>query len=91
MGECEMPVSVPVETAEHHLRSLLARLELGETVTLVDPEGVPEALLVSLKAPSNQAQSLDDWEARWDRLARKIGQAWKGDKSAQDVLREMRR
>lgn len=86
-----MPVSVPVETAEHDLRGLLAQLELGETVTLVGPEGVPEALLVSLKAASNQVQSPDDWEARWDRLARKIGRAWKGDQSAQDVLREMRR
>ncbi|MBN1812731.1 MAG: hypothetical protein JXA14_12915 [Anaerolineae bacterium] len=86
-----MSVSIPVETAEHDLRSLLAQLELGETITLVGPEGVPEALLVSLKAAPSQPQSLDDWEKRWDVLARKIGQAWKSDKSAQEILAEMRR
>jgi hypothetical protein len=86
-----MSVSVPVETAEHDLRSLLAQLELGETITLAKPEGVPEALLVSLQAAPSQPQSLIDWEARWGTLARKIGAAWKSDKSAQDVLTEMRR
>ena len=86
-----MSVSVSVETAEHDLRSLLAQLKLGETITLVGPEGVPEALLVSLKAASTQPQSLADWEARWDALARKIGQAWKSDRSAQEILAEMRR
>lgn len=86
-----MSVSVPVETAEHDLRSLLAQLKLGETITLVSSKGVPEALLVSLKAAPSQPQSLVDWEARWDTLARKIGQAWKSDKSAQEILTEMRR
>jgi hypothetical protein len=83
--------SVPVETAEHDLRSLLAQLELGETITLVGPESAPEALLVSLKAAPSQAQSTVDWEARWDALARKISKAWKSDKSAQETLAEMRR
>ena len=86
-----MSVSVPVETAEQDLRSLLARLRLGETITLVDAEGLPEALLVSLRAASSQPQSAVDWEARWDALARKVGQAWQSDKSAQEILAEMRR
>jgi hypothetical protein len=86
-----MSVSIPVETVQHDLRSLLEQLKLGETITLVSPEGVPEALLVSLKAAPSQPQSLVDWEARWDALARKIGQAWKSDKSAQEILTEMRR
>ena len=86
-----MSVSIPVEAAQDDLRSLLEQLELGETITLVSPEGVPEALLVSLKAAPSQPQSLVDWEARWDTLARKIGQAWKSDKSALEILTEMRR
>ena len=86
-----MPRSVPVETAEQRLRSLLAQLALGETITLVSPEGVPEALLVSLKAAPTEPQSMVDWEARWDALARKVDQAWKSDKSAQGTLAEMRR
>ena len=86
-----MSVSIPVETAQDDLRSLLEQLKLGETITLVNPEGVPEALLVSLKAAPSQPQSLADWEKRWDTLARKIGQAWKSDESAQEILAEMRR
>jgi antitoxin (DNA-binding transcriptional repressor) of toxin-antitoxin stability system len=86
-----MSVSVSVETAQNDLRSLLAQLKLGETITLVNPEGMPEALLVSLKATPSQPQSLADWEKRWDTLARKIGQAWQSDKSAQEILTEMRR
>ena len=84
-----MPVSVPVETAEHDLRSLLAQLKLGETITLVGPEGVPEALLVSLKAAPSQPQSTVDWEARWDALTRKISKAWKSEKSAVELLADM--
>jgi hypothetical protein len=86
-----MSVSVPVETAQDDLCSLLEQLKLGETITLVSPEGVPEALLVSLKTVPSQPRSLDDWEKRWDTLARKIGQAWKSDKSALEILTEMRR
>jgi hypothetical protein len=86
-----MSVSVSIETAQDDLRSLLEQLELGETITLVNPEGVPEALLVSLKASPSQPQSVVDWEKRWDALARKIGEAWEGDKSAQEILTEMRR
>ena len=86
-----MSLSIPVETAEHDLHSLLAQLKLGETITLVSSEGVPEALLVSLKAAPSPPPSPVDWEARWDTLAHKIGQAWKSDKSAQEILTEMRR
>ena len=86
-----MTVSVPVETAEQDLRSLLAQLELGETITLVGPEGIPEALLVSLKAAPSRTQSPADWDARWDALARKVSMAWTSDKSAQETLAEMRR
>ena len=63
-----MPVIVPIETAERDLTSLLEQLQLGETVTLVGSEGVPEALLVSLKSAPSELQSLSEWEARWDAL-----------------------
>ena len=86
-----MSVSVPVETAQNDLRTLLAQLKLGETITLVSSNGIPEALLVSLKAAPSQPQSSVDWEARWDTLAEKVSQAWKGNKSALTILTEMRR
>ena len=86
-----MPVIVPIETAERDLKSLLEQLQLGETVTLVGSEGVPEALLVSLKSAPSELQSLSDWEARWDALTHKISLAWKSKKSAVEILAEMRR
>jgi len=71
-----MTIRVPIETAERDLRALLDELSLGETATLLGSEGVPEALLISLKSTERQAQSGDDWEARWDALAQKVSSAW---------------
>jgi hypothetical protein len=86
-----MSVIVPIESAERDLKSLLAQLKLGETATLVDPGGVPEALLVSLKPTPPQPQSLPDWNTQWDALASKVSQAWQSDKDAVEILAEMRR
>ena len=86
-----MSVIEPIENAERDLKSLLAQLRLGQTVTLVGSEGTPEALLVSLKSAPAKPQPLSDWQARWDALTHKIGLAWKSDKSAVEILAEMRR
>jgi hypothetical protein len=85
-----MSVTVPIETAARDLHSLLEQLQLGETITLIGPEGLPEALLVSLKPAPTEPLSTSDWEARWDALASEIGHAWKSDKSALETLAEMR-
>jgi antitoxin (DNA-binding transcriptional repressor) of toxin-antitoxin stability system len=86
-----MSITVPIDTAERDLRKLLQTLALGETVTLVGSEGVPRALLVSLKSVPRETQTDTDWEARWDALARQVGRAWKSEKSAVEILSEMRR
>jgi hypothetical protein len=70
---------------------LLEELSLGETVTLVGSEGVPRALLVSLKPVLPDTHVEADWEARLDALAQQVSQAWKGKKSAVEMLSEMRR
>ncbi len=84
-------MTMPVETAERDLKQLLERLHLGETVTLVNSDGTPLACLVSLKPAPVEVQPVSDWEARWDTLARKVSQAWKSDRSAVEILTEMRR
>jgi hypothetical protein len=86
-----MTIRVPIETAERDLRALLDELGLGETATLIGSEGKPEGLLISLKPMERQAQAEDDWEARWDALARKVSSAWQSEKSAVEILAEMRR
>jgi hypothetical protein len=86
-----MSITLPIETAEKDLRSLLEELNLGETVTLIGAEGVPRALLVSLKPALREVQEEADWDARWDALARQVSQAWNSDKSAVELLTEMRR
>jgi hypothetical protein len=86
-----MSITLPIETAEKDLRSLLEELNLGETVTLIGAEGVPRALLVSLKPALREIQEEADWEARWDTLAQQVSQAWKSDRSAVELLTEMRR
>jgi hypothetical protein len=91
-----MSITLPIETAERDLRGLLEELTLGETVTLVGSEGVPQALLVSLRSALakpvlRETQAESDWEARWDALAQQVSDAWQSEKSAVELLTEMRR
>lgn len=86
-----MSITVPIATAEQDLQSLLDWLHLGETVTLINAAGAPEALLVSLRSSADKPRPIPGWEAQWDTLAKKVSQAWKSDKSAEDILAEMRR
>jgi hypothetical protein len=87
----EMPITLPIETAERDLRSLLEELNLGDTVTLIGSEGMPRALLVSLKLVLRETEAEADREARWDALARQVSDAWQSEKSAVEFLSEMRR
>lgn len=86
-----MSHAVPLKSAECNLERLLKGLPLGESITLTGPEGGPVALLISLK-PEKIAQKTDtDWDARMDDLAQRVSRSWMGDKSAVDILSEMRR
>lgn len=83
--------SVPIEMAEGNLGELLQHLHLGESITLIDHEGTPLAIMVSLKPAPVEARSTSDWETRWDALAYQISRAWKSDKGAVETLTGMRR
>lgn len=87
---------VLIETAERNLKGLLAELSLGETVTLADSEGTPLALLVSLKSEAALTQpileqTISEWRAQMESLAKEVDTAWLGEKSALEELEEMRR
>lgn len=86
-----MTIEVPIELAKQNLENLLERLHLGETITLIGPEGMPLAVLVSLKAVPTVPQPISDWEAQWEKLAEEVGHAWKSEKSAVEIISEMRR
>lgn len=86
-----MSIAVSIQAAKHNLEELLGKLQLGETITLVSPEGTPVAVLVSLKSASDKPRTASDWIAKWDALAQKVSQSWKSDKSAVEILTEMRR
>jgi len=86
-----MSEAVPIKNAECNLEELLKRLPFGESITLTGPEGCPVALLVSLKPRKAERKPVSDWDARMDDLAQEISRAWKGEKSAVEVLSEMRR
>jgi len=86
-----MPEAVSLRNAECNLEELLRRLPFGESITLIGPEGRPVALLVSLKTAKAVPKPVSDWDARMDELAQKVSRAWKGEKSAVEVLSEMRR
>ena len=86
-------MTVQIEKAGRDLAHLLEGLSLRETITLVSSEGTPLAVVVSLKpiAPESATQPASDWMVQWKALAEEIGRAWKSEKSAVEVLSEMRR
>ena len=86
-----MSAAMPIEAAKRDLEGLLARLQVGETITLLSPEGAPVAVLISLKPTPSRPQSIVEWLTRWDTLTQRVSQAWKSDKSAVETLSEMRR
>lgn len=86
-----MSEAVSIKTAECNLEELLKGLPFGESITLTGPEGSPVALLVSLKSGKAEPKPVSDWDAQMDELAQKVSRAWKGEKSAVEILSEMRR
>lgn len=89
-----MAAAISAETAGHELRGLLDRLHLGESLTLVDTSGRPVAVLISLRGDDEAAEEAMEWEAwkaEWDALAERIGKSWKSEKSAVQIVSEMRR
>jgi antitoxin (DNA-binding transcriptional repressor) of toxin-antitoxin stability system len=86
-----MSLTLPIERAEQDLRGLIAQLNRGETVTLIGVEGVPVALLVSLRPMPRKNHEEAGWDARWDALARQASRAWKSENSVVELLTEMRR
>jgi len=76
-----MAKTIPIETAQKDLKRLLDDLRLGDAVTLVGAEGIPQALLIPLKATAERPESIPDRDARSDALAQKVSQEWKSDKS----------
>ena len=85
-----MSVEVSVDSAKKNLENILARLSPGETATLIGPEGRPMAVLVPLKKSEDIAEEID-WDEEWQALAQKIDSKWKSEKSALQILSEMRR
>ncbi len=85
-----LSLTMPVEAAERDLKHLLDQLDVGETITLTTAHGDPLAVLVSIKKPT-VSHSVANWDMRWDTLAHKVSQAWQSEKSALEILTEMRR
>lgn len=85
-------MSVPLERAKANLDEVLAQLQPGETITLVDAQGQPVVAMTSLQPqPKLEPLSLEEWWAGWQSLIQEVDETWEGEKSAVDVLLEMRR
>jgi antitoxin (DNA-binding transcriptional repressor) of toxin-antitoxin stability system len=85
-------MTITIDKAQQDLTTILSQLKPGESATLVDGDGKPVAMLISLKAdPCEKKLTPTEWMAQWEALTQEIGRAWKGDKSAVETLLEMRR
>lgn len=73
------------------VESLLARLGSGEAATLTGPDGKPIAVLVPLGIRPPGEHPNGNWMSDWTALAEQISTSWKSDRSATDLLDDMRR
>ena len=86
-----MAAEISVKALGQELRDLLDRLPAGESVTVVGADGKPVAMLYTVKPPREPGMSDEEWFAKWEELAKRVSRAWKSDKSAVEILSEMRR
>jgi hypothetical protein len=84
-------IELTQDTISPNLLTLMRHLQLGETVTLVDAAGEPLALLIGVRREPKPTPSHSKWWDRWQVLAQRVDRAWKSEKSALEVLAEMRR
>jgi hypothetical protein len=86
-----MPTDVPVDEVARDLKGWLDQLPGGEVVRLTDSDGQGVAMLTSLREPGGDPVSFEEWERRMRELAEEVSRAWKSEKSALEILAEMRR
>lgn len=86
-----MATEISVDALGPELKDMLNRLPAGESVTVVGADGKPVAMLYTVKPRSEPEMSDEEFFARWEELARRVSKAWKSDKSALEILAEMRR
>jgi hypothetical protein len=89
--EANMAATLPVEAAGPELRELLKQLPAGETVELVGSEGEQVAVVLTVQPSTDKPMSPEEWLAEVDALAQEIDKAWKSEKSAVEIISEMRR
>jgi len=73
------------------LKQLIEILPEGETIEVLGDTGEEVAVLLTVKRGSEKPLSPEEWLAELDALAEEIGRAWKSDKSAVELVSEMRR
>jgi hypothetical protein len=83
--------TVTIETIERDPRYCLEQLLSGQTLMLVNSDGAPVAMLVSLRSPATGAELSRAWDAQWEDLAQRVSRAWKSEKGAVEIVAEIRR
>ncbi len=86
-----MASHVALETAGRGLREALEALAPGETLRLVDEEGEPVAVIVSVRPHPVTKRGARDWRTRLDALGQRVSRQWQSEKSAVEIVSEMRR
>jgi antitoxin (DNA-binding transcriptional repressor) of toxin-antitoxin stability system len=87
--------TVSVTELPDELVKLIHGLNAGESITIVDEAGKPEAVLVAIdEEPSGTLDFKpveDEWLKEWNDLASAITRDWKVDKSALEIVIEGKR
>lgn len=86
-----MTLALPIEKAKKELDELVQQMHQGDTLTLINSQGEPVAVLISVKFSAPGAVLPHEREKQWKALAKEVGKAWKGLRGAVETLTGMRR
>ena len=86
-----MIAEISVNSLGPELRAAVNRMHLGESVTLVDGQGKPVAIVISISRGQERPMSVEEWEAEWKVLTREVDELWSGGMSAVEAVAEQRR
>lgn len=86
-----MATDLYIQADSPQLGDALRHLRPGERLNVLGPDGKRMAVVVSARPEGEEPLSPEEWLARLDARAERISKAWKSEKSAVEIVSEMRR
>ncbi len=85
-----MTEEIGIRELKIHASEVVRKVKENRTRYVITQRGKPAALIIPLDAEIDRVKADEVWE-RLEKLGEEIGKGWQSDKSAVEILSEMRR